>query len=41
VQINQQYTSLLEKVVTQYPEQYFWFHRKWNRSIYEKSQNIS
>ena len=41
VKINQQYTSLLEKVVTKYPEQYFWFHRKWNRSIYEKYQNNS
>ena len=41
VEINQRFTSLLEKVVRQYPEQYFWFHRKWNRNMYEKNQNIS
>lgn len=27
--ITQSYTSLLEKYVRQYPEQYFWFHRRW------------
>ena len=27
--ITQAYTSILEKIVRQYPEQYFWFHRRW------------
>ncbi len=27
--ITQSYTSLLEEYVRQYPEQYFWFHRRW------------
>lgn len=27
--ITQTYTSLLEKYIRQYPEQYFWFHRRW------------
>ncbi len=25
----------LEKIVTLYPEQYFWFHRKWPKKIYK------
>lgn len=27
--ITQSFTSLLEKQVRKYPEQYFWFHRRW------------
>ena len=27
--ITQSYTSLLEEYVRRYPEQYFWFHRRW------------
>ena len=27
----------LEKIVRKYPEQYFWFHRKWPKKIYKKS----
>ncbi len=27
--ITQSYTSLLEEFVRRYPEQYFWFHRRW------------
>ena len=27
--ITQQYTDLLEKNIRKYPEQYFWFHRRW------------
>ena len=27
----------LEKIVQKYPEQYFWFHRKWPKKIYKKS----
>ena len=28
-QITQQYTSILEGFIRKYPEQYFWFHRRW------------
>ena len=34
--INTQYSKLLEIEVKEYPEQYFWFHRKWKKSIYKK-----
>ena len=27
--ITQSFTSMLEKIITVYPEQYFWFHRRW------------
>jgi KDO2-lipid IV(A) lauroyltransferase len=27
--ITQSYTLMLEKIITVYPEQYFWFHRRW------------
>ncbi|MEE8340464.1 MAG: hypothetical protein V3R52_00025, partial [Candidatus Neomarinimicrobiota bacterium] len=27
--ITQSYTSLLEEYVRRYPDQYFWFHRRW------------
>jgi len=35
VEINQRFTKVLEDTVREYPEQYFWFHRKWNRKIYK------
>ena len=35
VEINQRFTKVLEDTVKKYPEQYFWFHRKWNREIYK------
>jgi len=34
VEINQRFTKHLEEIIREYPEQYFWFHRKWNRKIY-------
>ena len=34
VEINQRFTKILEETVRNHPEQYFWFHRKWNRKIY-------
>ena len=34
VEINQRFTKLLEEFVKKYPEQYFWFHRKWNKKVY-------
>ncbi|NOZ04313.1 MAG: lysophospholipid acyltransferase family protein, partial [FCB group bacterium] len=33
--ITQQFTSLLEKKVRQYPSQYFWFHRRWKTKMKE------
>ena len=36
LEINQRFTKVLESTVREYPEQYFWFHRKWNRNIYEE-----
>jgi KDO2-lipid IV(A) lauroyltransferase len=27
--ITQAYTTIIEKMVIKYPEQYFWFHRRW------------
>ena len=35
IEINQRFSDLLEEIVKKYPEQYFWFHRKWNKSIYD------
>lgn len=35
VEINQRFTNLLEDIVRKYPEQYFWFHRKWSRDMYK------
>ncbi|MBC8311523.1 MAG: lysophospholipid acyltransferase family protein [Candidatus Marinimicrobia bacterium] len=34
IEINTQFSALLEKEVREYPEQYFWFHRKWKKSTY-------
>ena len=31
--ITQSYTSLLEGYIKQYPEQYFWFHRRWKTTL--------
>jgi len=35
--INTQYSKLLENEIRQYPEQYFWFHRKWEKSTYKNN----
>ena len=35
VEINKRFTKILEDIVRKYPEQYFWFHRKWNREMYK------
>ena len=32
--INKQFNKMLEKNIIKYPEQYFWFHRRYSRSIY-------
>ena len=39
IEINQRFTSLLENMVCKYPEQYFWFHKKWNHDNYKKINN--
>ena len=36
ITINTQYSKLLENKIREYPEQYFWFHRKWEKSTYNK-----
>ena len=35
LEINQRYSKLLEETVREYPQQYFWFHRKWARKNYK------
>ena len=32
--INSYFSNLLEEEIKKQPEQYFWFHRKWNKDIY-------
>ena len=32
--INKYFSDLLEKEIKKYPEQYFWFHKKWSKDIY-------
>ena len=34
VEVNKLYVKLLENEIKKYPEQYFWFHKKWNKEIY-------
>ena len=34
VEVNKQYVKKLEKIILKHPEQYFWFHKKWDKSIY-------
>ena len=34
VKINEIYTKKLENEILKHPEQYFWFHRKWDKSLY-------
>jgi KDO2-lipid IV(A) lauroyltransferase len=31
--ITQAYTSIIEDVVRQYPHQWFWPHKRWNKNI--------
>ena len=33
--INEAYNKEIEKIIIKYPEQYFWFHKKWNKKDYK------
>ena len=33
--LNSKYVEILTNKIKQYPEQYFWFHKKWNKKIYK------
>lgn len=33
--VNNEYSRILEEEIKLYPEQYFWFHKKWNKEIYK------
>ncbi|MDP6936331.1 MAG: hypothetical protein QGF36_02750 [Candidatus Marinimicrobia bacterium] len=35
IEINRRYTAILETVVRNHPQQYFWFHRKYNLGNYK------
>ena len=35
VEINKIYSKMLEDIIIEYPEQYFWFHKKWDKGIYK------
>jgi lauroyl/myristoyl acyltransferase len=37
--ITQDYTSKLEDKIRQYPDHYFWFHRKWSPIIENEKKN--
>ncbi len=39
IEINDRFTKILEEKVKECPEQYFWFHRKWNLEAYEGISN--
>ena len=34
IKFNTVYSETLEEMIRKYPEQYFWFHKKWDRTIY-------
>ena len=35
IQINRLYIKKLEEIIIKHPEQYFWFHKKWDKTIYD------
>ena len=35
IEVNTKYSNLLEEEIKRNPEQYFWFHKKWARNIYD------
>ena len=36
VEVNSVYSRILENEINKHPEQYFWFHKKWDKNIYDK-----
>ena len=34
-EVNKLYINMLLDKINKHPEQYFWFHRKWNKKIYK------
>ena len=34
IQINTEYSRILEEEIKKHPNQYFWFHKKWDKEIY-------
>ena len=35
VEVNRIYANILENEIKRIPEQYFWFHKKWDKTIYK------
>ena len=35
IKVNTMYSNMLEEEIKKYPEQYFWFHKKWDKRIYD------
>ena len=35
-ELNSEFIKILTDKIKQFPHQYFWFHRKWSRKIYNK-----
>ena len=34
IEVNRVYSNMLENIIRKYPEQYFWFHKKWDKNLY-------
>ncbi len=34
IEINTIYSNILENEIIKYPDQYFWFHKKWDKKVY-------
>ena len=37
-EIVQEYTQIIESMIREYPEQYFWFHRRWKTKPKKKKK---
>ena len=35
IELNTTYSKLLENEIKKFPEQYFWFHKKWDKEVYK------
>ena len=40
IQINTEYSKILEEEIKKNPSQYFWFHKKWDKYIYKNERYI-